>query len=314
MDTHLERYTKRWHWILRKAMTKFRWIVSATRRRAVKCREENMRKEGNSLKIEGTGQWEWGGGNEHIPPRQPDGASRLLVKGAVRKGWQDPNSAKSGGAESVSMKEAGGTPWKVSWGKHEKRREQLEDWGHRPVGMERGQRTHPAEATRRRVKVAREGCREERVTKHPNSAKSGGAESVSMKEAWKVWHYLLAVHRAISNCVPHLIQIFGTCVNPHDFSISFWSRTFWDEWQGGSLVNLPWMGQRLWPTDHSEMLVSRKRAMMISIGLAYLIGRNLRDDARCQDQRILAAEESLERCEDCHHQSGCRCQQREKKE
>jgi hypothetical protein len=62
-----------------------------------------------------------------------------------------------------------------------------------------GQRTHPTETTRRRVKVAREGCREERVTKDPNSAKSGGVESVSTKEAWKVWYYVLAVH--VSNCV-----------------------------------------------------------------------------------------------------------------
>jgi hypothetical protein len=36
-----------------------------------------------------------GGGNEHIPPRQPDGASRLLVKGAVRK-TKDADSAKRG--------------------------------------------------------------------------------------------------------------------------------------------------------------------------------------------------------------------------
>jgi hypothetical protein len=37
-----------------------------------------------SLKIEDTDKYE-GRGNEHnIPPRQPDGASRLLVKGAVK--------------------------------------------------------------------------------------------------------------------------------------------------------------------------------------------------------------------------------------
>jgi hypothetical protein len=49
-----------------------------------------------------------------------------------------------------------------------------------------GQRTHPTEATRRRVKVAREGCREERVTKDANSAKRGGvvAESVNMEGRW----------------------------------------------------------------------------------------------------------------------------------
>jgi hypothetical protein len=46
-----------------------------------------------------------------------------------------------------------------------------------------GQRTHPIEATRRRVKVAREGCCEERVTKDANSVKRGGvvAESVGME-------------------------------------------------------------------------------------------------------------------------------------
>jgi hypothetical protein len=80
------------------------------------------------------------------------------------------------------------------------------------VGMGRGQRTHPTEATRRHVKVAREGCREERVTKDPSSAKSGGVESVSMKEAWKVRYYILAVH--VSNCVPHLLQYFGTRCKP----------------------------------------------------------------------------------------------------
>jgi hypothetical protein len=51
----------------------------------------------------------------------------------------------------------------------------LEDRGHRQVGRGGGgQRTHPIEATRRHVKVAREGCREERVTKDANSAKRGG--------------------------------------------------------------------------------------------------------------------------------------------
>jgi hypothetical protein len=38
-----------------------------------------------NLKIEGTDKWEWGS-NEHIPLRQPDGASWLLVKDAVRRG------------------------------------------------------------------------------------------------------------------------------------------------------------------------------------------------------------------------------------
>ena len=47
--------------------------------------EGRMRKDEKSLKIEGTDKWEWGS-NEHIPPRQPDGASWLLVKDAVRRG------------------------------------------------------------------------------------------------------------------------------------------------------------------------------------------------------------------------------------
>jgi hypothetical protein len=44
--------------------------------------------------------------------------------------------------------------------------------------------------------------------------------------------------------------------------------------------------------------------------LAYLIGQNRH--ARYQDQRSLETEESLKRCEDCHPQSGCRCQQHDK--
>jgi len=39
-----------------------------------------------------------------------------------------------------------------------------------------GQRTLPPRQLRRRVKVAREGCREERVTKDPNSTKRGPEE------------------------------------------------------------------------------------------------------------------------------------------
>jgi hypothetical protein len=49
-----------------------------------------------------------GGDNEHIPPRQPDGASRLLVKGAVRM-KKDANSAKRGvNEESMDGRWCGG--------------------------------------------------------------------------------------------------------------------------------------------------------------------------------------------------------------
>jgi hypothetical protein len=74
--------------------------TEATRRRVKVaregCREENMRKDGKgleSLKLEDTKSGM--GGNEHIPPRQPDGASRLLVKGAVKM-TEDADSAKRG--------------------------------------------------------------------------------------------------------------------------------------------------------------------------------------------------------------------------
>jgi hypothetical protein len=55
----------------------------------------------------------------------------------------------------------------------------LEDTGK----WEGGQRTHPTDATRRRVKAAREECREERVTKY---AKRGGvvAKRMSMEGRW----------------------------------------------------------------------------------------------------------------------------------
>ena len=48
------------------------------------CRAEKMRKHKSleSLKFEDTMQK--GGGNKHVPASNPDGASRLLVKGAVR--------------------------------------------------------------------------------------------------------------------------------------------------------------------------------------------------------------------------------------
>jgi hypothetical protein len=50
------------------------------------------------------GRW----GNEHIPPRQPDGTSRLLVKGAVRM-TNDANSAKKGvNNESMEGRWCGG--------------------------------------------------------------------------------------------------------------------------------------------------------------------------------------------------------------
>jgi hypothetical protein len=53
--------------------------------------QEKMRKHGKSLeslKIEDTIQKKGGGGNKHVPASNPDGASRLLIKGAVRRDGQ----------------------------------------------------------------------------------------------------------------------------------------------------------------------------------------------------------------------------------
>jgi hypothetical protein len=52
-------------------------------------------------------------------------------------------------------------------------------------GMGGGQRTYPTEAARRRIKVAREGCREERVTRCKQREERWDGKLAERERAWK---------------------------------------------------------------------------------------------------------------------------------